>query len=616
MPTTPTYPGVYIQELPSTVRTIGAVTTSVTAFVGHTRRGPVNRPVTITSFADYERRFGGLSADGPVSYAVRQFFLNGGSVAVIVRAVAARTGKSATTVLKSTETSTETDVLAVTAKEPGGWGSGLRLSVDYDTPGPDTTFNLRIFDTATGGATEVFSGLSADERDPDYVGTVVDAGSSLVSVEVRGAGRPDPVGTVSKTFPDALPDLAKDIDVKIGDTARSFKLWDEDDDGAAPNSVAELALLLERKLRALPDAPGRRAFAGTRVTAFGRRLQVVAGSTDPADTVRFTGQNANDLGLEASVNPPVYALEGGEDGAAPAFSDLIGSEAGKTGIQALRDVEDVNLLVLPELASYDSIDDVITVLSAAEALCEDKRMFLIADAPQSWTGVDAVRANLSAFDSVRSDHAALYFPQLELTDPLTGRLRGFPPSGTVAGIYARTDSERGVWKAPAGTETRLSGVRALTVPMTDRENGLLNPLGLNSLRSFPVVGPVVWGARTLVGADQLASQWKYVPVRRLALMIEESLYRGLKWVVFEPNDERLWSQIRLNVGAFLHTLFQQGAFQGTSARESYFVKCDKSTTTQDDINRGVVNVLVGFAPVKPAEFVIVKIEQLAGQFEV
>jgi phage tail sheath protein FI len=241
---------------------------------------------------------------------------------------------------------------------------------------------------------------------------------------------------------------------------------------------------------------------------------------------------------------------------------------------------------------------------------------VIADAPASWDSVDAARAGLSAFDSVRGNHAALYFPALELTDPLTGRLRAFPPSGAIAGIYARTDSERGIWKAPAGTETRITGVRALTVAATDRENGLLNPLALNNIRNFPVVGPVIWGARTLEGADALSSQWKYVPVRRLALLLEESLYRGLKWVVFEPNDERLWSQIRLNVGAFLHTLFRQGAFQGTTAREAYFVKCDSSTTTQDDINRGVVNVVVGFAPLKPAEFVIVKIEQLAGQFEV
>ena len=185
-----------------------------------------------------------------------------------------------------------------------------------------------------------------------------------------------------------------------------------------------------------------------------------------------------------------------------------------------------------------------------------------------------------------------------------------------AGVFARTDAQRGVWKAPAGTDASLNGVRELTIRVNDLENGQLNPLGVNCLRTFPVIGNVVWGARTLRGADQLASEWKYIPVRRLALFLEESLYRGIKWVVFEPNDEPLWAQIRLNVGAFMHNLFRQGAFQGTTPRNAYFVKCDKETTTQNDIDRGIVNILVGFAPLKPAEFVIIKLEQLAGQVQV
>lgn len=612
--TTPTYPGVYIEELPSSVRTIGTVTTSVTAFVGRTRRGPVDRPVTITSFADFERQYGGLDPQSPVSYAVQQFFVNGGTVAVIVRAVAAGTGKSATVTLHSTESSTETPVLEVTAEQPGAWGAGLRLLVDYDTTAPESTFNLRVFDV-TGGVSEFFTGLSVTAGDPSFAETVVNSGSDAIRVKVLAEQRPDPVGTVSKPFAATLPDLTKQIEVKIGEVARTFRIYDAERDGDAPKTVTDLALLLERKLRALPDAPGKRVFAGTTVTAFGKRLQIVAGSTDPADTVRFVGEAANNLGLEAGVNPPVFALAGGEDGGAPGPTDLIGSEQAKSGIQALRDVQDVNLLALPEIAAYPDIEDQLTVLSAAQALAEEKRLFVIADAPQTWSSVDAARAGLSAFDPVRSDHTALYFPQLELVDPLTGRLRSFPPSGTVAGVYARTDAARGVWKAPAGTETPLSGVRALGVKLTDKENGLLNPLGLNCARSFPVVGPVVWGARTLAGSDALQSEWKYIPVRRLALFIEESLYRGLRWVVFEPNDERLWSQIRLNAEAYLQRLFQQGAFQGTTPRTSYFVKCDSTTTTQADIDRGVVNVLVGFAPVKPAEFVVVQIEQMAGQFE-
>jgi hypothetical protein len=182
-------------------------------------------------------------------------------------------------------------------------------------------------------------------------------------------------------------------------------------------------------------------------------------------------------------------------------------------------------------------------------------------------------------------------------------------------MFSRTDTTRGVWKAPAGLDTTLAGVAGLVVPLTNAENGELNPLGINCLRTMPAAGQVIWGARTRVGDDRLASEWKYVPVRRTALFLEESLYRALQWVVFEPNDEPLWAQIRLNVGAFLNSLFRQGAFQGSTPREAYFVKCDKETTTQNDIDRGIVNILVGFAPLKPAEFVVIKLQQIAGQIQ-
>jgi phage tail sheath protein FI len=176
---------------------------------------------------------------------------------------------------------------------------------------------------------------------------------------------------------------------------------------------------------------------------------------------------------------------------------------------------------------------------------------------------------------------------------------------------ARTDAARGVWKAPAGIDATLAGVSDLTVNLTNDENGMLNPLGVNCFRTFPVFGRVVWGARTLRGADQAADEYKYVPVRRLALFLEESLFRGTQWVVFEPNDEPLWAQIRLNLGAFMQGLFRQGAFEGTNPRDAYFVKCDAETTTVNDRNLGRVNILVGFAPLRPAEFVILQIQQIA-----
>jgi phage tail sheath protein FI len=188
-----------------------------------------------------------------------------------------------------------------------------------------------------------------------------------------------------------------------------------------------------------------------------------------------------------------------------------------------------------------------------------------------------------------------------------------PPCGFVAGVYAATDASRGVWKAPAGVDTGLTGALGLQYDLTDEATGLLNALGANCLRNFKVFGNVVWGARTLKGNDQFGSQWKYVPIRRLALFIESSLYDGTQWVVFEPNDEPLWSQIRMNVGAFLQGLFLQGAFQGTTPQQAYFVKCDAENNPQASINLGIVNVLVGFAPLYPAEFVVIQIQQIAGQ---
>jgi len=206
---------------------------------------------------------------------------------------------------------------------------------------------------------------------------------------------------------------------------------------------------------------------------------------------------------------------------------------------------------------------------------------------------------------------------LALFNPLQeGRLAEFAPCGVIAGIISRTDANRGVWKAPAGLDATLKGVVALSAKLTDGNNGVLNPLAVNCLRAFPVNGRVVWGSRTLVGADQLASEWKYLPVRRTALFIEESLYRGTQWVVFEPNDAPLWAQIRLNIGAFMQNMFRQGAFQGISPKEAYFVKCDAESTTQADIDNGTVNILVGFAPLKPAEFVVIKLQQIAGQAEI
>jgi phage tail sheath protein FI len=335
----------------------------------------------------------------------------------------------------------------------------------------------------------------------------------------------------------------------------------------------------------------------------------------PADPTKVTAAQAKVTTAQGKLDAAKKAMET-SDGIALTADDFIGTgkEAAKTGLYSLEKTDLFNLLCIPPYLSNSNVDS--SVVTAAAAYCEKRRAMLLVDAPSGWNDKDKAKQGIVGGVGTTSKNSALFFPRLKLPNPLhDNQAEEFVPCGAVAGVFARTDTARGVWKAPAGLEATLQGVPGLSVPLTDAENGELNPLGINCLRSMPPAGRIIWGSRTLQGDDRLASEWKYVPVRRTALFIEESLYRGTQWVVFEPNDEPLWAQIRLNVGAFMQNLFRQGAFQGSTPREAYFVKCDKETTTQNDINLGIVNIVVGFAPLKPAEFVIIKIQQIAGQIE-
>jgi uncharacterized protein len=271
------------------------------------------------------------------------------------------------------------------------------------------------------------------------------------------------------------------------------------------------------------------------------------------------------------------------------------------GLQALEAVDLFNLLVLPGVANT-------TVLAAAVDICRRPRAFLLVDAPAAATTPALMVQALESGALPKTSQAATYFPWIKIADPLGGsKVRLSPPGGTIAGLMARIDATRGVWKAPAGLEAGLKGVLGLAYTPTNADGDQLSPLGVNILRMFPGTGgPVVWGARTLEGGTD--PEWRYVPVRRLALFIEESIDRGLNWVVFEPNGPALWAQIRLNVEAFLLDLWRRGAFQGARSTDAFSVKCDANTTTQNDIAAGVVNLVIGFAPLKPAEFVILRIQ--------
>ncbi|MGI8729485.1 MAG: phage tail sheath family protein [Solirubrobacteraceae bacterium] len=531
MPVAPTYPGVYVEEVPSGVRTIVGVATSITAFVGFARRGQIDDPVRIQSWGEYERMFGGLWEPSTMSYAVQQYFANGGADAIIVRVAPRTPARAASTAVLTI--GADTAALTLEAASPGSWANGIRVRIDHHTrePGPgereDELFNVSAYESDSG-AREEFRNVSAVAEHARFVQRVLEQQSDLLRAASVGSERPDP---------HADPDAGVDA-LERGDPATHFNEFP------------------------VADADG----AGT-------------------------------------------------DGAHQA-SDLEGSEAGKTGIFALLDADIFNLLCVPPVTREAGLRP--EFVASAARLCAEQRALLLVDSPPGWTDVAAARAGIDGdgsgdFAIADRRNAAMYFPWIEAPDPLReGANETFPPCGAVAGVIARTDAERGVWKAPAGQDATLAAVSGLSVALTDGENGQLNPLGLNCLRTLPGAGHIVWGARTLDGADRNASEWKYLPIRRLALYIEESLYRGTRWAVFEPNDEPLWSQLRLNVGTFMHDLFRQGAFQGANAREAYFVKCDSETTTQSDRNRGIVNVLIGFAPLKPAEFVILKIGQIAG----
>ncbi len=529
MPVQPTYPGVYIEELPSGVRTITGVATSITAFIGRTLRGNLDKAITITSFADFERLYGGIWVKSLVSYAVKDFFLNAGNKAVMIRI--AKNAKKASISLP-TEGSPPGNLVLEAANE-GSWGDKLQASVNYKTrdTANATLFNLIVKENVDGGSTEKFLNVSTSEDDPRYLPRVLEQSSLLVRVQGTGAfGRP------SQTL---IPS---------------------------------------------PESP-------------------------PSSPVKM-------------IDSPVSVTTKGDDGIDVTPDEYKGKESNKSGLWALEN-EEFNLLCIPPPTRDKDTD--VGVYSQGLQLCVDSRAMLLVDSPAAWGGVQApaiaVQNAIDGLDDlnlsgINARNAALFFPRVKQSDPMRdGQTDLFAPCGIIAGIMARTDTQRGVWKSPAGIDASLNGILGLQIDLSDDQNGQLNPIAVNCLRSFPITGRVVWGSRTLRGADELADDYKYIAVRRTALYIEESLYRGTKWVIFEPNDEPLWAQIRLNVGAFMHNLFRQGAFQGTTPKEAYLVKCDKETTTQNDINLGIVNILVGFAPLKPAEFVIIKIQQLAGQIE-
>lgn len=780
------YPGVYIQEVSSGVRTITGVATSIGAFLGRTKEGPVNKPVRLLSYSDYEKRFGTPHPDSELGHSVRMFFQNGGTDCYLVRLVKAGTGQKASLIVQS---EAGNDVLLFTAKEIGTWGNGIQVEVDYGTASPEDGFHLRIFRLADDGtliSSEEFLNCSMDKDHPRFVVNLVSQGSALVDVAwtfantaayeaaapdggfsqsrrpfadsqagrdefaallngatpssrfrlsvdggspvdvdltgafAAGVSDADMVTAITTRINNALPaSLQNSITVSFANfpntgpvTHKLLTLTSNTParksvtilPGATQNGAADLLLGIDQgglersRYAPLRPAPTGIFLASARVNALANLLQddfdgltlegnaipltAASGfnlvSNPPGNTSRWFQSNPGNDGVRQKLAVMAAAIENanigwtakasgyrlllsrksgaghlapglavtgatatpdatwfipnvrrytlgaaagtftgaavvGAEGDPPDVAAYIGSPAAKTGFHALDEVDLFNLMVIPKDAAMTE-DNHRSLFGPAGVYCQGRRAFLVVDSPESWDAsfakaVDPTSGIRKTRIGAVKDHSAIFYPRLRFLDQ--GLTKTIGAGGAIAGLMARTDANRGVWKAAAGTEATLVGVSDLAVNLTDLENGVLNKEGVNCIRLFPT-GIVNWGARTLDGADDFGSEWKYAPIRRLALFIEESLFRGTKWVVFEPNDEPLWAKIRMNIGAFMTSLFRQGAFQGTAPKDAFFVKCDKETTSQDDRNKGIVNIEVGFAPLKPAEFVVIKIQQIAG----
>jgi phage tail sheath protein FI len=608
MPVAATYPGVYIEEIPSGVRTITGVATSIAAFIGRAARGPTDEPITINGYGDFERIYGGLWTGSRLGYAVRDFFLNGGGQAIIVRLFEPSDADQASALLAAQAVSAAAQASAGPAATDVATAAETEAAKYAADPAKKAAANAvakAARDAATAGKTVAETKQAA----ANAVATAAPATRATLSVGTLNLQAATPGAWGKQLRARVDHDVTAAAAARYGLTADDlFNL-----------TVRDMGIGYTEQFRNVSVVSGPR-----QVDKVLANQSTLVRAVLPLPNAR---PDENDKGLSAAelAKAPFsdpnekrssgVAADSAVDDGQPLDSDSFigaGTEGSKLGLYALKRADLFNILAIPPYTTSDDVDQ--TVVTAAGAFCEARRAMLLVDCLSSWTDKDKAKSGIANDLGTNSKNSAVFFPRLTQPDPLSdNQLADFVPCGAIAGIFARTDTNRGVWKAPAGLDATLVGVPDLSVHLTDGENGELNPLGVNCLRTLPPGVRVVWGSRTLQGDDRLASEWKYIAVRRTALFIEESLYRGTQWVVFEPNDEPLWSQIRLNVGAFMHNLFRQGAFQGKTPQDAYFVKCDKETTTQNDINLGVVNIVVGFAPLKPAEFVIIQIQQIAGQ---
>lgn len=652
----PTYPGVYVEEVSSGVRPITAASTSTAAFIGQAQKGIINEAVKVYNFTQFQDQYGNFLPNSYLAHAVYQFFNNSGSQCYIIRV--AGTGVQTANIGINDRGQEEAPpvaalpTLTIEASSPGEWGNNLRLVIADGTNDPDNEFRLDVYVEGEAIPRESYDNLGMVPDRSNFVETVTST-SSYISV-ARDDGNANADAKNGSSVSDGaigIPSDAAQTRLRInvnGDGYQEINLQEavaagitdlstEENIRHAIQAVVTGEGTLSGLKKQLPTTPDNSLFTGFTATLDGgNELTLTSGAAGITSSVNVAP--ASDINEDISGVLKLGRAFGGTEISASAVlrptsgNYLVGDDTvvhpvasavpGNDGSTTISDTEHRDAFPL-----LDSLDDVSLIavpgrgspymVTEGMNYCANRSLsdcFFIGDmAPDDDEVGDA--QDFVNDVSLKNSYGAVYMPWLLAIDPtgVSADPIPVPPSGYVVGMYAKTDANRGVWKAPAGIETALAGSSGLISNLTDAQHGDLNvdPYNVNVIRQFKNAGRVIWGART-ISSDP---EYRYVPVRRMAIMLRVSLYRGTQWVVFEPNDEPLWAQIRLNVGAFMHGLFRQGAFQGKSPKEAYLVKCDAETTTQNDINQGIVNIIIGFAPLKPAEFVMIKIQQLAGQVE-
>ncbi len=632
------HPGVFIEEKPSGARPIEAASTSTACFTGTVARGRPGFPTFVSSWFQFKDAFGDLDKNHDLPLAVYQFFQNGGSRAYILRVVAADATFAKTAMELQLADGTRQNV-TINAAGAGAWGNGITVTVAETKsdvmaaaavvaenlrrggvnplPVPPIHFDIQV--SLDGQVVERWASLDGTEDGDKFYASVINRYSNYITIE-PGAdgefvqGKPTFVAAAATGGAAGTP--------AAGTPAA----------GTGTPAAGTPAAGTGTPAAGTPAAGTRTPAAGT--PAAGTSAAGTSAAGTPAAGTPAAGTPAAGTSPAAGATPAapaataltvpkqvVIGLSGGTDGAA----DPIASDFGNA-LATLDRSTDVSLLVVPGVTADIAAVAASYVSERAARPGVGGDMFFIMDPPRGdeWNfGPRDARSSAAQIAAItrfcqtfspKDTYSALYFPWVEIPDPyskVTGATRFAPPSGMIAGMFARTDNSRGVWKAPAGTEATMLGAVGVAAQVSDQDQDTLNPIGVNCIRQFAASGIVCWGTRTLGTLSN--PEYRYVPIRRTANFLKTSLYRGTQWVVFEPNDEPLWAAIRFNVTAFMSSLFRAGAFQGTKPEDAFFVKCDKDNNTQATIDQGQVHILVGFAPLKPAEFVIITLQQIINQ---